>query len=265
MNFEYWQKQTLQEPLFKDIIWSRPQQKSKAGKLLIIGGNLHGISAPGEAYEIAGKQGMGTCKVVMPDATRRLLGPKPPLDIEFAGSSPSGSFSAGAYDDFKSYISWADATLFAGDFSHSSETAILLEKLSAIPGLQIYLNDATDYFINTPLTLLNRPNTLIILSLAELQKYSAQAKFTKAFTSDMELLQLVETLHEFTKTYPCHICLEHKMQAVVASGGQVMSTRLSIEPKSWQLKLATSMAVWWLQNPSKPLQAIASAITQIGL
>lgn len=265
MAYEYWQKQTLQEPLFKDLIWSRPQQKSKSGKLLIVGGNLHGISAPGEAYEIATKQGVGDCKVVIPDATRRLLGPKLPLSIEFASSSPSGSFSAQAYDDFKSYIAWANATLFAGDFSHSSETAILLEKLSAMPGLQIYTNDATDYFINTPLTLLNRPDTLIILDIAELQKYSAQAKFAKAFTSDMELLQLIEALHEFTKTYPCHIVVEHRMQAVVGGDGQIISTKLISNSKAWQLKLATVAAVWWLQNPSKPLQATTTAITQIGL
>lgn len=263
MSDFYWQKQDSSQPLFDDLIWSRPQQKSKAGKLLIVGGNLHSIAAPGEAYEIAIKQGVGECKVIMPDATRRLLGPKPPTSIEFAPSNPSGSFSSQAENDLKSYISWADATLFAGDFSHSSETAILLEKLSKYPGLQIYVRDAADYFINTPLTLLNRSNTLIVLSFAELQKYALNAGYKKAFTFDMELLQLVESLHEFTIQYPCSICMEHKMQLVVSSGGQVISTKLATEPKIWRLKLATSAAVWWLQNSEKPLQAIATAITQI--
>jgi hypothetical protein len=265
MDFQYWQKQSLEQPLFEDLIWSKPQQKSLAGKLLIVGGNIHSIAAPGEAYEITQKQNIGECKVVMPDVTRKLLGPKPPPNIELVNSTPSGSFSSQASDDIKSFMVWGNATLFAGDFSHSSETAILLEKLSVISGLQIYTLDGADYFSVTPLTLLKRPDTLLVLSIAELQKYSLNANFSKSFTSNMELLQLVEALHELTKIYPCHIVVEHKMNILAASNGQVISTKLIAEPKSWQLKVAATAAVWCMQNPSKPLQAISTAITQIEL
>jgi hypothetical protein len=260
---DYWRKQDIKQPLFEDLIWSKPQHKSRAGKLLIVGGNSHSIAAPGEAFEVATKQGVGECKVIMPSATRKLLGPKPPPNIEFVASTPSGSMSINAENDLISYISWTDATLFAGDFSHSSETAILLEKLIKVPGLQIYVRDAADYFLQTPLPLLQREDTLLVLSMAELQKYAASAKFSHAFTFDMELLQLVEILHEFTLIYPCQIVTEHKGQIIVAYKGQIISTKLAAEPKSWRLKTATSTAVWWLQNPNKPLEAIATAITQL--
>jgi hypothetical protein len=261
---DYWRKQDIKQPLFEDLIWSKPQHKSRAGKLLIVGGNSHSIAAPGEAFEIATKQGVGECKVIMPSATRKLLGSKPPPNIEFVASTPSGSMSAGAENDLKSYINWADATLFAGDFSHASETAILLEKLLKVSGLQIYVRDAADYFLQTPLPLLQREDTLLVLSIAELQKYTQKVKFTSAFTFNMELLQLVEALHDFTLVYPCQIITEHKGQIAAAYNGQVISTKLAAEPKTWRLKTAAAAAVWWLQNPTRPLEAIATAINQVG-
>ena len=44
MNHDYWHKQTSSKPLFPELIWSRPENRQLAGKLLIIGGNLHGFA-----------------------------------------------------------------------------------------------------------------------------------------------------------------------------------------------------------------------------
>ena len=262
MAYEYWQQQKPDQPLFSDIIWNKPQQKIRAGKLLIVGGNLHSIAAAGEAYETAIKQGVGDSKVVLPDATRKLLGGQPPLGIEFAESTPSGSFSSKAEAAIKSYISSADATLFAGDFSHSSETAILLERLVKIPGLQVYSGDSTDYFLETPYSLLLRRDTLLVLSFAELQKYALKSRFKRPFTSNMELLQLVDTLHEFTVSKPSIIASEHRGCIIIASGGQIISSQMNARPESWRTKTAAAAAVWWLQNPTKGLQAVATAVSQ---
>src|SRR5690606_2345051 len=57
---DYWRRQTPGEPLFPDVLWSRPEQKTTAGKLLVIGGNLHAFAAPAEAYNEAEKAGVGT-------------------------------------------------------------------------------------------------------------------------------------------------------------------------------------------------------------
>lgn len=74
MDNSYWLKQSNAEPLFPDLIWSRPESKQAAGKLLIIGGNAHGFSAPAEAYVIAGKSGIGSTRVVMPNALKTYRG-----------------------------------------------------------------------------------------------------------------------------------------------------------------------------------------------
>src|ERR1700722_14895032 len=130
MNRDYWHKQTAEQPLFPSLIWSRPESRAQSGKLLIIGGNLHGFALTAEAYNQAVKAGIGIVRVLMPDAIKNLLGKaaKTIPGIEFAPSTPSGSFSQKALDDFLALSHWADGVLLAGELGHNSETAILLEK-----------------------------------------------------------------------------------------------------------------------------------------
>lgn len=259
-----WQKQLYSKPLFDDILWSRPEQKALAGKLLIVGGNAHAIAAPGEAYAIAMRQGVGEAKVIMPDKTRKLLGPKIPLDIELVPSTPSGSFSTRAEQALNSYISWGDATLFAGDIGRNSETAILFESIAKkMPGMMIYTQDAADYFYSFPQTLFDRFDTLLVISIAQLQKFCRQLHWPKAVTLEMGIGQLCELLQALTTTYKTYLVVEYAGNMITAVDGHVIVTKLPKEPQRWRLKTATTASVWWLQNPSEPLKAIATAITQI--
>lgn len=260
----FWRRQELTKPLFEDLVWSRPEQKSLAGKLLIIGGNAHAIGAPSEAYQRAMQQGIGEVKVALPDKTRKLLGPKVPTDIELAPSTISGSFSTKAERDLQGYISWANATFFAGDIGRNSETAILLESIAQkMPGLQIYTRDAVDYFYAHPATLLDREDTLIVVTIAQLQKLCTAVSFRTPITYSMGLIALCEALHALTSQFKVHICVLDGSTIVTAVQGQCISTKLPAEPEQWRLKTATVASVWWLQNPTKPLESIATAITQL--
>ena len=259
-----WRKQSIDSPLFEDIVWSRPEQKSLAGKLLVIGGNSHAIAAPSEAYQLATKQGVGEVRVVLPDKTRKLLGPKVPVDIELVTSTLSGSFSTKAERDMQGFIAWANATLFAGDIGRNSETAVLLEAIAQkMPGQQIYTRDAIDYFYAHPHTLLERENTLIVVSIAQLQKLCMNARFETPITFSMGLVALCEALTRLTSRYKANVCVLEGSTIITAAGGQCVSTQLPSEPKQWRLKTATAASVWWLQNPSRPLESIATAITQL--
>jgi len=259
-----WQKQESSKPLFEDLLWSRPEQKSQAGKLLIVGGNAHAIAAPSEAFAIALKQGIGEVKAAMPDKTRKLLGPRIPVDIELVASTPSGSFSAKAEQQVKSYIAWANATLFAGDIGRNSETAILLETIALkMPGLQIYTRDAADYFNASPKTVIDRPDTLLIVSLAQLQKYCRALSWPAAITFDMGIGPLCTLLSELTSTHKASFAVQYSNTIIVAVDGRVVITKLPAEPAHWRLRTAAAASVWWLQNQSRPLEAIATAITQL--
>jgi hypothetical protein len=263
MDYTYWQKQTLEQPLFDDIIWGKPQQKTLCGKLLIVGGNSHAVASPIKACSVAIEQIVGDCTVAMPDKTRSLLGPKLPPNIELLPSTAVGSFSSKALDSLRSLILQNDSTIFAGDFGHNSETAILLENVLKINKLLTFCGDSLDYWSKSSLPILRKPDVLLVLDLAQLQKYAITAKVSQVFTSSMDLLQLVEKLHEFTNIFKCHILTKHGSQIVIASKGKIITTKFEKLHESWQVSCATAATVWWLQNPKKPLESIATSITQL--
>jgi len=257
---DYWHKQTHDKPLYPDLLWSRPENRARGGKLLIIGGNVHSFAAVGEAYGEAVKAGVGTARVLLPDSLQKTVGKLFP-EAEFAPSTPSGSFARRALAELLDLSAWADAILLAGDFGRNSETAILLEQFAGkYTGQLMLTKDATDYFTKAPATLLARPDTLLVLSFAQLQKIAVSARFTSAFTFDMDFLRLVESLHEFTANSPVALVVKHLETIFVAVGGQVSTTKLTEDVEIWRVRTAAHASVWWLQNPSKILEAVTTSL-----
>lgn len=257
---DYWVKQTADRPLYPDLLWSRPENKRHAGKLLIAGGNAHGFAAAGEAYSEAVKAGIGSARVLLPDSLQKTVGRVFEAG-EYAPSTPSGSFSQKALAELQAMSVWADAVLLAGDFGRNSETAILLEKfITKYPGQLTLTKDAADYFIHTPDLLLGRENYLLVLSFAQLQKLATNARFSSAITFEMDFLRLIDALHEFTLDHQATIIVKHLETIFVAAGGQVSTTKLSDDLEIWRVKIAAHASVWRLQNPSKNFEAITAAL-----
>ncbi len=256
----YWQKQSQNSPLFPDLLWSRPENKVHAGKLLIIGGNQYAFSAPAQAYGDATDAGVGLTRVLLPLAVKKVAGKLLP-ELEYATSTPSGSFSKTALGEFIEHAVWADGVLFAGDIGHNSETAILIESfLSKHAGPVTITKDAVEYCLTIPKIVLNRIDTLLVLNMSQLQKLAVSAQHTKAFKLDMDLIHLVESLHEFTLKYPANIIVKHQNQMIVATNGQVSTTNLETGLPIWQVSTAARASVWWLQNPRKPFEALTTSI-----
>jgi hypothetical protein len=256
----YWHQQTADQPLYPDLLWSRPEHSNAAGKLLIVGGNAHAFSAPANAYSQAVKAGVGTVRIILPDATKKIIGPILG-DGEYVPSTPSGSFGKRALAELLDMANWADGVLLAGDVGRNSETAILLESfLQKCPCPVTVTKDAIDYFYAAPQTVLNRPNTTIVVSLAQLQKLVMAAKFPRPITFGMDLLTLVDTLHELTIAMQCNIITKHLDTIFVASDGEVSTTKLPKDIEVWRVSTAANAAVWWLQNPNKIFESLTTAI-----
>src|SRR5574337_963690 len=101
-----WLKQNTDSPLFPDLIWSRPENKRHAGKLLIIGGNAHGFAAPAAAFAAAGRAGRGSMRVILPQVLQKTLR-KSFSEAEYAPSTPSGSFARAALAMLLEHAEWA--------------------------------------------------------------------------------------------------------------------------------------------------------------
>lgn len=259
MDNTFWQKQSSGTPLFPDLQWSRPQNKTQAGKLLVIGGNGFGFAAPAEAYGEANGAGIGVAHVLLPDALRRTVGRV--LEAgDFTASTPSGSFSQKALTDFLTHSTWADGVLLAGDMGRNSETAVLLEKfIEHYHGQLTITKDAADYFTAAPQNLLKRSETTLVISFAQLQKLAMNGKFSQVFTFEIGIIKLVELLHEFTTQFPINIIVKHLDNIFVAVDGKVSSTKLAEDVEIWRVKTAAHASVWWLQNPTKPFEALTTA------
>jgi hypothetical protein len=266
MTQQYWQKQTPDKPLFPDLLWSRPENRLQAGKLLIVGGNEQGFAAPSEAFRSATRAGIGTIRMVLPDSLARLLGRsfgKAFDDVVYAPSTPSGSFSQRALGEFIHESKWADGVLAAGDLGRNSETAILLEKFAETYEGQLTLTrDAADYFISTPGNILDRPDTLFVVSMAQLQKLAIRTGQRTAFTFDMDIVRFVDALHDLTGEHPAAFIVKHHQSIFAAAGGQVSSTRLAADKQVWRVSTAASAATWWLQVPAKPFEALTTSLIE---
>lgn len=262
MTPEYWLKQT-DKPLFPELEWSRPETKAQAGKLLIIGGTKHGFAAPAQAYAAAARAGIGSTRVLLPESLRRAMGKLFP-GAEFAPSTISGSFAANSLAELISAGMWADGVLLPGDISRNSETTVLLENfLEKYPRQVTLTKDAADLLCQQPHSILHRPETLLVLAMGQLQKLGGEARFPRAFTSQMGLVQLADNLHEFTKRFVPIIITRHQNHLVLAANGQVSTTEAKTEQQLWRLKTATTASVWWLQHPNKPFEALTTALFTI--
>ncbi|MFA5004084.1 MAG: hypothetical protein WC498_02290 [Candidatus Saccharimonadales bacterium] len=249
---DYWYKQS-DAPLFPELEWSRPENKAHAGKLLIVGGNEHGFSAPAEAYGESLKAGAGTVRIILPSKLHKTVGKIFP-EAEYAPSTPSGSFASQALGELLDAGLWADAVLFAGNVGHNSETTVLLESFLRKFGGQATI--AGDAIENVMQSVRTRPDTLLVLDFAQLQHLGTALHSTQAVTSNMDLLHLVEWLHTITTGVTFHIVTVFSEHIIVAAGGQVSTTKAA----SGLPKLAAQSSVWWLQNPAKPFEALTTAV-----
>jgi len=256
----YWRKQTNDDPIFQDILWSRPQTKNGSGKLAIVGGDSHGFGAPGTAWNTALQSGVGVCKVLLPDAVKKVVKGIMP-DADFAPSTPSGSFSKKALSEMMSIGHWADLSLLAGDIGRNSETAILLENfLEKYPGLLTIAQDGVDYFKETPLQIVDRADTLIVLSLSQLQKIFISTPTITPVTFSMSTPQLAEALHDYTAHHPACIVTVHNDLIFVAHDGNVVTQKH--EDKIWRVSTAARASVFWLQNPKAIFEATVSSLVK---
>lgn len=252
-------RQGRDKPLFEDLLWSRPENKRYSGKLLIVGGNLHGFAAPGSAFGAALKAGVGTARVLLPDKLQKTVGKLIP-EAEFAPSTLSGSFSKSALAQLLEAADWADGVLLVGDFGRNSETAILLDSfMNKFEGQVTVAQDGLDYFWGPKSPLIERANTLLVINLGKLQKLAKNNRPATPVLHNMMLADLVETLHDWITGNPGRIITKHADNFIVASGGQV-STTPSPEESNWQIELAAYAIVWWLQQPKKSFEALTTAI-----
>src|SRR5665213_2235317 len=157
-----WLKQTVKEPLYDSLLWSRPENKQYAGKVVVIGGNLHGFAKTVNSYQLLLNAGVGQVTVLLPKPIQKIIGHISP-DLIFCPSTDSGSFGSESLDSLLEYSSSADGVFLSGELSSNSETLIVLEKLvghTLKP--MIITDDSIDLIMHLDISLVNRSNICLL-------------------------------------------------------------------------------------------------------
>lgn len=244
-----WQKQT-DKPLFENLLWSKPENKRAAGKLLIIGGQKDNFSHVAATYEAAVKAGAGTVRTLLPESLQKVAHFLP--DIEFAHANKSGGFSSSALDTMLDLSAWADMVLLAGDFGKSSETTALLDNYLKKYSGPLAISSRVLESIDADIT---GKGLLLISEFEPLQKLSKDVGSSEAFTSSMGAVRFSEVLHNFAEANKLQIVTEYSKNIWVAAENQTSSTEgeFSIDT------ISAYASVWLMQNPGQPFKALTTA------
>lgn len=260
MHLDFWHQQTTARPLYPDIEWSKPEQRTLAGRLGIVGGNKLGFAGVAESYDTALRTGAGEVRVLLPDVLRKTI-PTSMTDVVFGPSTPSGGLAKDALSDALALSQWSTCVLLAGDASRNSETAVLYSDiLRHYPGPLVITRDAIDLVRADAELLVGRPDTVLVLSFAQLQKLFQGVYYPKVLTFSMQLMQLVEALHKFTITYPVTLTVLHRDTLLVAQGGTVTTTAWDNPMAIWRGAVASRAATYWMWHPTRALEAVTASL-----
>lgn len=257
-SFDYWQKQT--KPLFTDLIWNIPEQKT--GRVNVIGGNLQNFSTVIRTAEYLNQHfPLKQVNTILPDALRSKL---PVIDtLTFTPSTNSGSFAKSF--ELTKIFDQTDFNLLIGDLSHNAETAIAIsDAIRPTDRPVIITRDAIDLLAPTFGQIITKPNLFLICSMSQLQKIFRALYYPRMIMLSQPLIPTIETLHKFTLTYNLTLLTFHQDNIITANGGNIITTHINdtdYTPLSlWSGQLASKISALNLFNPRKPLEATTAAI-----
>jgi ADP-dependent NAD(P)H-hydrate dehydratase / NAD(P)H-hydrate epimerase len=251
------QKQDSKKPLFPDLIWSRPENKRSAGKLLIIGGQAGDFINVSSAYTFAKEAGAGTIKLILPESLKKIASNIE--GVEYAPSNSSGSFAKTALASFFDLSEWSDHVLLAGDFGKNAETTVILDGFLLRGSRPVTVSQNALSSIGISLVQLVNMPANIIIDKKTFQKIGISTGSHVAITSTINYAQMggiIESISAKTKAKYTIIDEDHTW---CAFSGEVISTQT--KPKDINAMSAYS-AVWLMQNPSKPLEALTTGVNQ---
>ena len=253
--------QKFEKNPYEDLFWNLPEQKR--GLVNVVGGNAQNFRTPINVAEfLVANYPIKNLNVVLPDALKSKLPSLP--NLIFLSSTDSGSLASEG--EIINTLNTADFSLLVGDFSKNTVTtkAIASACQSSEKPLLI-TRDTVDLVAEgqTERILMNE-NIIVLASMAQLQKFFRAVYYPKMLLLSQPLLQVAETIHKFTLSYPVSIITLHDGQILMAKNGVVNVAPLEktgYSPLSmWDGKLAAKIMALNLYNPNNFLKATVAAI-----
>lgn len=256
---EYLQK--IEQNPSADPYWNVPEVKQ--GSVSVVGGQSQNFRTPVKIAEfLLEKYPVKTVSVILPDA---LQGKIPPLPgVVFAKSTEVGSLADG--EELGKLLNAADFGILAGDLSRHSVTAKAIASACEISVKPLLITrDSLDLLTeNLTETLMIHENLILLATLPQLMKLLRAIYYPKMLTLSQSLVQVAETLHKFTLSYPSKIVTLHNNQILIVENGMVTVVAMENSGFSpltiWGGELAGKIAALNLYNPNNFAKATVAAI-----
>ena len=247
---------------YKDLYWNIPEEQKK-NVVAVIGGNGQSFKTPMKTAEyIAGEFPLKEVKVALPDVLKSKL---PPLDnLVFLKTTDTGSFADA--EEIKKVVEDADFSLMVGDMSKNAITAkIFGTAISESKKPVILTRDAVDLATEGKMEkILMRENLTIFGSIAQWQKIFKSVLYPKILQPSQSLIQVAESFHKFTLSYPAQVVTFHDGQILICKNGKVAVVPLiqtTYSPLTiWNGELASKIVGLNVYNPDKFIEATVAAV-----
>lgn len=255
---EFWLKQ-VDQPLFPEAHWGRPEQKAQAKRLLIIGGSEQGFEQTGRLFQAAINAGIGHAKVALPSNLKNIVGSQLP-DTVFVDLSPSTNDTKVALNALLAFAQWADGVVGV-QLGRNSRTALLIASFTQkFEHNLIVTDDLVESLKHDPELIIRRPKTLFVHSFKGLLELVKLVKSEVSFRHDMGLRPFVLALKQFNEHLNTNLVVIYDQTIVVSVDGKVVTTQRAKHPDP--VMLSAYCGTWWLQQPQQPLVALANAVLE---
>jgi hypothetical protein len=257
-----YQKQTVNEPLYKELIWSKPENKFFAGKYLIIGGDGFEFFKSVLIYNNLLKIGAAHIQIILPTSLRKTIDFLPPEAI-YLPVTPSGSFAMDALSEMLDLSITADITIISEDVGRNSETQLMFENLlSKMTKKVCLINQTVEFLFDYPIDNISMFNPLIIADLKYIQKLFLK-NFKEVIKLSSDFMLNINIISDISNKYNLEIITKQEDKIIVFVGKSVSVTFLNKDLKNWAEVIASSASFYLTNNPGNRYRALTSSIYEV--
>jgi NAD(P)H-hydrate repair Nnr-like enzyme with NAD(P)H-hydrate dehydratase domain len=245
------------QPLYPDVFWNRPTISSRAGRLLIVGGQKSQFAQIQGVYQIAEAAGIGEVQAAMPDVLQRLLGGSE--FGRFLPSSQSGSLGRAALGELLYLAEDYDGIVIGANLTNNSETAIMIESLITKTDQPLIITEETIELLKFhPELITGNPRALVVVTMPGLFALANNLHMPIAIKRDGGVLRKLEILHQLASISRASYVV-YGPEILVSAGGRLGITPLSQPIDTLPAAIIGTMATFWLQQRTKPFEGLMTA------
>lgn len=240
---------------YQDILWNRPIRRT--GRILLAGGHRDGFAELQKAYVGFDVAGAAECHLALPDKLSRLVGNLE--GISLLASNPSGSIARDATAELTHLANESDAICIGPDLSHNSETTLTMQRVITETRAAVIIPPATtEQLLDEALAWKDKENLLLFINQKQLYKLATKLAANVTIPLSASIDNLTEIATAVSKLYKPSLVIQFKDYVIVAAGGEASSTKIELQSAD-NGALVGLLGLFWLQNATKPLQALAAA------